>query len=355
MPDRRGNRPPRHSNQGQQQGQQGQQQGQPFPAQDEHNSIPFYNARLFAMYESLIQSYTHFTYHSNHMFHVLERALHGTQNSINSNPYPWLMIPHPPQQTQQPRQTQQPHQSYYWNYTQPTQPTQPQPQPQPTHAWRSADMRSPPPPPLRTPLENNIVNALMGMLYPPEEPRLTPAELNERIEEFEQFQNIERPLNTVCSITQDTFEPTQRVARIRHCGHIFSPDSLMEWLRNHNTCPTCRHNLRTSNRRAPTTTIPTTAAPTTTTTTTATTATPTTSTTTTRPLHRGISIPLESEININTFYNELLRNSGNLPGFELNTVNDDSIVFSFDLMSRPGASGPAPAQAPGPRNIDDVD
>jgi hypothetical protein len=116
----------------------------------------------------------------------------------------------------------------------------------------------------------------------------------------------------------------------------------MEWLRMNNTCPTCRHNLRTSNvREAP---IPTTAAPTTTTT-----AAPT----------RGISIPLESDININAFYNELLRNSGNLPGFELNTVNDDSIVFSFDLMSRPGASGsapaPAPAPGPGPRNIDDVD
>jgi hypothetical protein len=174
----------------------------------------------------------------------------------------------------------------------------------------------------------------MGMLYPPEEQRLTQAELNERIEEFEQFQNIERPLNAVCSITQDTFEPTQRVLRIRHCGHIFSPDSLMEWLRNHNTCPTCRHNLRTSNGRAATTTIPT----------------PLDATT---PLRRGVSIPLESEIDINTFYNELLRNSGNIPGFELNTVNDDSIVFSFDLMSRPGAPGPAPA--PGPRNIDDVD
>jgi hypothetical protein len=210
-------------------------------------------------------------------------------------------------------------------------------------------------------MENDIVNAMMGMLYPPAEQRLTPAELNERIEEFEQFQTIERPLNTVCSITQDTFEPTQRVVRIRHCGHIFSPDSLMEWLRMNNTCPTCRHNLRDSNIRAtntaapttPITPITTTAAPITPITpTTATTAAPTTATT--RPVQRGISIPLESDININAFYNELLRNSGNLPGFELNTVNDDSIVFSFDLMSRPGAP-PSGAPPPGPRNIDDVD
>ena len=200
---------------------------------------------------------------------------------------------------------------------------------------RDPPLRTPPPPPLRTTLENNIVNALMGMLYQPEEPRLTQAELNERIEEFQQFQNIESPLNNVCSITQDAFEPTQRVLRIRHCGHIFSPDSLMQWLRVNNTCPTCRHNLRTSNGRAANSA----------------TATPHA---TRPPLRRGISIPLESEININSFYNELLRNSGNLPGFELNTVNDDSIVFSFDLMSRPGASG-AGATGAGPRNIDDVD
>ena len=350
MPGRRGNRTQGRS----------QTQGQPFPAQDDANSIPFYNARLFAMYESLIQSYTHFTYHSNHMFHVLERALHGTQTSINSNPYPWLLIPHPPHQSQQqpPRQSQQPrqpqprqspqsHQPQQQPHQQPhQQPQQPQQQQQqqqpPINAWRS-HARTPPlrTPPLRTPplgttLENNIVNALMGMLYQPEEPRLTQAELNERIEEFAHFQNIVNPLNTVCSITQDAFEPNQRVVRIRHCGHIFSPDSLMQWLRMNNTCPTCRHDLMSSTHDVPppATAPPATAAP--------------------EPM-RGISIPLESDININTFYNELLRNSGNLPGFELNTVNDDSIVFSFDLMSRPGASGSAPAPAPGPRNIDDVD
>ena len=205
------------------------------------------------------------------------------------------------------------------------------------NAWRSHQRT----PPLRTTLENNIVNALMGMLYQPEEPRLTQAELDERVEEFAQFQDIPSPLNTICSITQDAFEPTQRVARVRHCGHIFNYNSLHRWLRVNNTCPTCRHNLRSSSVPdsvpAPSTapvpapsTAPATA--------------PSTAPATTR---RGISIPLESDIDINTFYNELLRNRENLPGFELNAVNDDSIVFSFDLTNRPSANGP--------RNIDDVD
>jgi len=48
---------------------------------------------------------------------------------------------------------------------------------------------------------------------------------------------------------------------------------------------------------------------------------------------RHMQIPFESEININTFYNELMRNSTNIPGFELNAVDDNSVVFSFDLMN----------------------
>ena len=160
------------------------------------------------------------------------------------------------------------------------------------------------------------------MLYQPEERRLTQAELDERVD-LVRFETIVNPINTVCSITQDAFEPTQRVARIRHCGHIFNADSLAHWLRMNNTCPTCRHNLLTSsessgsrtsaNTEANTNTVP--------------------RTNNTINGYRRIDIPLESEININTFYNELLQNSQNLPGFEFNSVNDDSIVFSFDLMS----------------------
>jgi predicted nucleic acid-binding Zn-ribbon protein len=237
------------------------------------------------------------------------------------------------------------------------------------------------------------------MLYSPEERRLTQAELDERVD-LVRFENIINPINTVCSITHDVFESAQQVARIRHCGHIFNPDSLAHWLRMNNTCPTCRHNLFTS------TTTTTTRAATSATTrpaasvdTRATTSADTRAATsaTTRPAasvdtrattsadtraaasaaatadgssaFRRIDIPLESEININTFYNELLQNSQNIPGFELNSVNDDSIIFSFDLMnnrlrsgitgpsaSGPSASGPS-ASGPnaGPRNIDHVD
>jgi len=164
-------------------------------------------------------------------------------------------------------------------------------------------------------MENNVINALIGMLYQPEERRLTQSELNERVE-MTRFENIVDPLNTVCSITHDVFEPTQRVARIRHCGHIFNFESLMHWLRMNNTCPTCRHNLRTNATTNATTNA---------------------NITRSAAIRRVFDIPLETEVNINTVYNELLRNGQNLPGFELNSVNDDSIVFSFDLMNRSGS------------------
>jgi hypothetical protein len=55
------------------------------------------------------------------------------------------------------------------------------------------------------------------------------------------------------------------------------------------------------------------------------------------------------------FYNQLIQNRQNIPGFELNAMNDDSIVFSFDLLNRPSMNGSSGATGPGPRNIDDVD
>jgi hypothetical protein len=243
-------------------------------------------------------------------------------------------------------------------------------------------------------LETSIVNALIGMLYHPEEQRLTQAELDERVE-LTRFENIIHPLNTTCSITHDEFEPSQQVARIRHCGHIFNSDSLAHWLRLNNTCPSCRHNLRdtqnanattsnanvpnananvpnanaaTSNANVPNANVPNANVPN------ANVPNANAATSTANAINAAnaniinmrhiLEIPLDSEININTFYNDLIRNSANIPGFELNAVDDDSIVFSFDLSDRRNGSGPAgqgpagqgPAeQGSGSGNIDEVD
>ena len=313
------------------------QQDRPFIAQDANANIPHQDARVFAMHESLIQSYTHFTYYANHMYHLLSQSLHGTQNSINTHPYPWLRqvpvrapvpvpapmpapapVPMPapmPVRAQAPRQTQ----------------TQ-------TQAPRQAQAQAPRQ--TQGALETSIINALLGFTHRPlPEPRLTQTQLNERVQHTA-FRNILNPINNVCSITHDVFEPNQQVARIRHCGHIFKPDGLAQWLRINNTCPTCRHNLLSS---APNAVTPNAVTPNATTMqSNATTMQPNANTVqldapsqeprATTSLHH-MQIPFESEININTFYNELLRNSTNIPGFELNAVDDSSVVFSFDLIN----------------------
>ena len=46
-----------------------------------------------------------------------------------------------------------------------------------------------------------------------------------------------------CSICQDTLEDNAIVRKINHCQHVFHSACLENWLLNHSTCPTCRHNL----------------------------------------------------------------------------------------------------------------
>jgi translation initiation factor 2 gamma subunit (eIF-2gamma) len=106
-----------------------------------------------------------------------------------------------------------------------------------------------------------------------------------------------------------------------------------------NTCPTCRHNLLTERRVASQNGQGENAA------TNASTNASTNAATNaaTNASTNAAIIPIDSEININSFYNELLRNSINIPGFELNAVNDDSVVFSFDLINQ------------NTRDIDEVD
>jgi hypothetical protein len=263
------------------------------------NYIPFYNARLFAMHESLIQSYTHFTYHANYMFNVLEQSLHNirTQRPIQRPWQPSQQPPQPWQPSQQP--SQQPRQPSQQSWQPRTQPLQSQPvratsATNVTNATNATNAAA-------TTLENNIINALFGITNRAE-PRLTQTQLNERVQ-YVPFGTIANPLNNICSITHDVFEPTQQVARIRHCGHIFNSTSLEQWLRINNTCPTCRHNLLMESRPAGAAT----------------------NASSVRRNHEP------TNVNINTLYNELLRNSANIPGFELNEVDDNSVVFSFDL------------------------
>lgn len=55
---------------------------------------------------------------------------------------------------------------------------------------------------------------------------------------------IPQPLNDICPITRESFEPNQHVCMVARCKHIFNKPTLMMWVGNNNTCPSCRCTIR---------------------------------------------------------------------------------------------------------------
>ena len=47
-------------------------------------------------------------------------------------------------------------------------------------------------------------------------------------------------LNTECPITRETFTPESVVLKLKRCKHCFIPFRMMVWLETHSTCPLCR-------------------------------------------------------------------------------------------------------------------
>jgi hypothetical protein len=72
---------------------------------------------------------------------------------------------------------------------------------------------------------------------------LTETEINNATEQI-RYGNIENPISERCPISYVEFDQETNVSRIKHCQHIFEPNSLTLWLTRHNTCPVCRYNLK---------------------------------------------------------------------------------------------------------------
>jgi hypothetical protein len=67
-----------------------------------------------------------------------------------------------------------------------------------------------------------------------------------------QYCNITRPINNQCPISMDDFNDNDMVTVIRHCGHIFQTEHLMNWFRTNCRCPVCRYDIRDYNSNAST-------------------------------------------------------------------------------------------------------
>jgi len=126
--------------------------------------------------------------------------------------------------------------------------------------------------------------------------------------------DAEQILNTECPISRDLFTSTSVVLRLKECRHCFVPFRMMTWLESHSTCPLCRCNVIPAAPAAPAAAAP--AAPAT-----------TTATTDAPAADAPAATPATTFSNI---INNI-RNNTNLDNLSIDNMNDDSLVFSFDL------------------------
>ena len=122
-------------------------------------------------------------------------------------------------------------------------------------------------------------------------------------------------LNTECPITRETFTPQSVVLRLKQCKHCFVPFRMMTWLETHATCPLCRCNViqNTTNTQAEVNN--------------------TNNTNNTAP-QTSDNPTRDTNINISNLFNNLIRSgSDDFNNLSIDNVNDNSIVFSFDMPS----------------------
>ena len=66
---------------------------------------------------------------------------------------------------------------------------------------------------------------------------------NSHLYNVSEFRLIDSPINNICPITRERFYDNQNGLMIRNCRHIFNKSSLMMWINNHNSCPSCRASI----------------------------------------------------------------------------------------------------------------
>ena len=63
------------------------------------------------------------------------------------------------------------------------------------------------------------------------------------------FSSLNNPVNNICPISRDVFQPNDTVMQIIPCGHVFTRDNLQTWFRSSTHCPMCRYDIRNYQRR----------------------------------------------------------------------------------------------------------
>ena len=65
---------------------------------------------------------------------------------------------------------------------------------------------------------------------------------------YDNFEDVDNPINASCPITHESFYQNYSVYQIKRCKHIFNPSALQRWLDlNHDFCPVCRQEIFETN------------------------------------------------------------------------------------------------------------
>ena len=80
---------------------------------------------------------------------------------------------------------------------------------------------------------------------------MTPEQIDRQTTQGPYSQIREDNTERRCPISWTQLNDDTEVTRINGCGHVFTTQSLREWLLLHSTCPTCRFNLAPEETRVP--------------------------------------------------------------------------------------------------------
>ena len=102
--------------------------------------------------------------------------------------------------------------------------------------------------PIFTP--NELMNTFMEMINFSSNVPIIPSRLQILNATREvQFGDIENPINTSCPISLESFQSSDTVTQILHCGHNFNTRQLNTWFQTNVRCPMCRYDIRDYIRR----------------------------------------------------------------------------------------------------------
>lgn len=90
---------------------------------------------------------------------------------------------------------------------------------------------------------NNNNNILQFDFFAPITVRPTQQQISDATRRI-RFSEIENPVNRMCPISQENFNPDNEVIQIRHCRHNFTPQHFNTWFSRNVRCPCCRFDIR---------------------------------------------------------------------------------------------------------------